>query len=150
MNAGHNHPFVLFEKGGLEPLSKGGFCLGVFNDNKYEEGHVQMNPGDTLILYTDGVTEAMNAKHEMYGEARLYLTIHKLLDKNVKEIEKGILADLQTFSTGAPQSDDVTMVLMKVHPLFPADGESGKTLPEEAPKRHSKSKKRHPPRKPAR
>ncbi len=142
VNAGHNHPFVLYEKGGLEPLSKGGFCLGVFTDNRYEEGHVQMNPGDTLILYTDGITEAMNPKHDMYGEARLYLTIHKLLEKNVKEIEQGILADLQTFSSGAPQSDDVTMVLMKIHPLFPTDGESGKTLPRAEEKSHRPSKKR--------
>ncbi len=121
VNAGHNHPFVLYEKGGIEPLSKGGFCLGVFTDNKYEEGEVHLNPGDSLILYTDGVTEAMNAKNEMYGEARLYLTMHKLLEKSVKDIERGILADMKIFTDGTPQNDDVTLVLMKVNPLFPTD-----------------------------
>lgn len=128
VNAGHNHPFVLFERGGLEPLSKGGFCLGVFTDNRYEEGQLQLSPGDTLILYTDGITEAMNGKHEMYGEARLYLTMHKLHEKSAKDVEKGILSDLHHFSNGAPQSDDVTMVLMKINPLFPKNGEPGKGL----------------------
>jgi sigma-B regulation protein RsbU (phosphoserine phosphatase) len=120
VNAGHNHPFVLFERGGLEPLSKGGFCLGVFDDNKYEEGQLQLSPGDTLILYTDGITEAMNQKNEMYGEARLYLTMHKLMTQPVEEVQKAILADLDAFVAGAPQSDDVTMALMKVNPLFSA------------------------------
>jgi len=128
VNAGHNHPFILFEKGGIEPLSKGGFCLGVFSDNRYEEGEIRLNPGDALILYTDGVTEAMNAKNDMYGEARLYLTMHKMLDKNVKEIERSILSDIKSFADGAPQADDVTLVLMKVNPLFPADPAPQKPL----------------------
>jgi len=137
VNAGHNHPFILFEKGGIEPLSKGGFCLGVFTDNRYEEGEIRLNPGDTLILYTDGVTEAMNAKNEMYGEARLYLTMHKMLDKSVKEIERSILSDMKSFTDGAPQADDVTLVLMKVNPLFPVESAPQK------PRKHRETANSH-------
>jgi sigma-B regulation protein RsbU (phosphoserine phosphatase) len=140
VNAGHNHPFILFEKGGIEPLSKGGFCLGVFSDNRYEEGEIRLNPGDSLILYTDGVTEAMNAKNEMYGEARLYLTMHKMLEKNVKEIERSILSDIKLFTNGAPQTDDVTLVLMKVNPLFPVEAAAEKPT-KHRPSAHPRPRK---------
>ncbi len=146
VNAGHNHPFVVWAKGGLETLSKGGFCLGVFDDCKYEEGELRLNPADTLILYTDGVTEAMNHKHDLYGEARLYITMNKLIEKNVPDMQKGILEDIKVFADGTPQNDDVTLVLMKVNPLFPISGE-GRSKSHPAPKKLKQKLKRKPSKK---
>ncbi|MCX5996080.1 MAG: SpoIIE family protein phosphatase, partial [Chloroflexi bacterium] len=70
---------------------------------------------DTLVMYTDGVTEAMNGDSQLYSEARLLGCLNKLRGKNVGDIIHGVKADIDIFAQGTPQSDDITMVVLEFY-----------------------------------
>ena len=82
---------------------------------RYRQNQIQLNQGDLLYLYTDGVTEATDIYNELYGEARL----QEILDKNaalpLEEILKNIKKNIDLFVKGAPQFDDITMLALKIH-----------------------------------
>lgn len=115
VNAGHNYPLIVQSGGGIFALNISGLCLGVLPDSRYEQAEIRLHPGDILSLYTDGVTEANNKKYELYGEPRLFSMLSNLAQKDVRDIEIGILEDVRVFSDGTPQADDITMVLMKIN-----------------------------------
>jgi phosphoserine phosphatase RsbU/P len=117
VNAGHNYPFIIRASGGFDQLDRGGTCLGFFEDSTYEEGSFIVNPGDVLILYTDGVTEAMNKRGDLFGEARLYSTISNQIADDARSIESGLLENIRLFSAGTTQGDDITTVIMKLRPI---------------------------------
>ncbi len=112
-NAGHNNPYLFSP--GKEPkrLSEGGIVVGMLPDYNYEESSVEFPAGDVFILYSDGVTEAMNFSEEEYGEERFESSIRKNLHLPAEEIIKEIFKDVEIFTKGAPQSDDITMVIVK-------------------------------------
>ncbi len=112
-NAGHNSPYLFSP--GKEPLrlSKGGIIVGMIPDYAYEEDSVNFTNDDVFILYSDGVTEAMNFSDEEYGEERLENAVKKNLHLSADEMIKEIFKDVETFTKGAPQSDDITMVIIK-------------------------------------
>lgn len=113
INCGHNHPF-LFRKGGrIEPLREGGLILGVIEETDFSAGSVQIEPGDLLILYTDGVTEVHNPKREMYGEHRLVRAINEARSMNTEDIIKKIYDEINEFAYKGIMEDDVTMVCLK-------------------------------------
>jgi len=114
VNAGHNYPIVFKPTGGFVQLEAGGIGLGMIPDVRYTEGEIQLNGSELLLLYTDGVTEAMNRTQDLYGETRLCTQISNLLSCGPGEIETHIVNDVESFSEGIPQVDDCTMVLMKV------------------------------------
>lgn len=120
VNAGHNFPFIIRAAGGFEELNSGGTCLGFFEETPYEEGSLTLLPGDVLLLYTDGVTEAMNRKGDLFGEARLYSTLSSLLAKDARSIQDALLDSIRAFSGGTPQADDITTVLLKIDPELQA------------------------------
>lgn len=115
VNAGHNPPILGHEDGSVEYIrGKSGFVLAGFPGFKYQKQSFEMKPGDFLFLYTDGVTEAMNVKSELYGENRL---INLLEDSKPtsKQICTRVLKDVKKFVGEAEQSDDITMLCFCLH-----------------------------------
>ena len=113
-NAGHNHPFILSKDGTVKYLDKGGLILGIMPDLDYELDSVALERGDALVMYTDGVSEAMNKENEEFGENRLLDVCQKLRNNSASTIRDGILNAVNDFSQGAPQYDDITLVVLKV------------------------------------
>ncbi len=114
VNAGHNPPYIFHKDGSFETLDEGGLILGMMAGVAYEIGSAQLQPGDMLITFTDGVTEAKNLQQEMYEEENLEALIAQSLDKSVKDFAGLLLNELETFSQGMPQGDDITMLGLKV------------------------------------
>ena len=109
-NAGHNPPLMI-DSGGIRYLTiKSGFVLGPMEDSEYETERLTMQPGDTLFLYTDGVTEAINHGEELYGEPRLLEALRCGPKEDLTEMIHYIRAEVTKHADGAPQSDDVTML----------------------------------------
>jgi ligand-binding sensor protein/putative methionine-R-sulfoxide reductase with GAF domain len=120
-NAGHNHPLV-YRHGNPEPeaLETGGIVLGVLKNANYSEEKVQLNKGDTIVFYSDGVTEAKRENGEMFGEKRLHDTIWEYINNNQNTIKAQSLLDriyniLRSFSSDVPLNDDLTIVVLVVN-----------------------------------
>jgi sigma-B regulation protein RsbU (phosphoserine phosphatase) len=114
VNAGHNPPYII-RNGKIIKLEKGGIIFGVmktFTPYIFEE--VKLKKDDVIILYTDGVSEAMNLNNEEYSEEKLQEIAESLVDKTAEEILNGIKEDVQIFTQGNVQSDDITMIVIKV------------------------------------
>ncbi len=112
-NAGHNPPVLVRAKGGFEQLEGGGMILGILPMAQYQESRVKMESGDVLVLYSDGVTEAVNSKDEDFGEARLAEFVASIKDRPAMEIVNAVHAQVAIFSEGAPPADDITVVVAK-------------------------------------
>lgn len=112
VNAGHNPPVIYKKDSGFEYLkSKHGFVLAGMEGVRYQDISLDFKPGDRLLLYTDGVTEAVNESFELYGEDRLISFLNNHTDLNNTELISGIRKDMNTFSGKADQADDITMLL---------------------------------------
>ena len=113
-NAGHNYPIVLPAAGGWRYLEEGGLPLGIAPEHLYEQGSAQLEPGDSLLLYTDGITDARNMDGEDYGEERLQAFAGCLpRDYTADQIIRAVAADVSRFTGGAEQADDITLVALK-------------------------------------
>ncbi len=114
VNAGHNPPFLLRRDGACEKLDKGGMILGVFSyAPRYEEGTALLEPGDCLVLYTDGVTEAMSPEHREFTDQRLIDTARRSAGSPPAGIIAAVQEAIREHAAGAPQSDDITMLVLK-------------------------------------
>jgi phosphoserine phosphatase RsbU/P len=115
VNAGHNYPMLLRRDGTVERLERGGMILGVLKTTTpYEEETVPLRDGDVLLLFTDGVSEAMSKESVEYGEERLLSTVQGCKDCEPDAIIARIHDDILQHSAGASQSDDITMMVLKV------------------------------------
>ena len=113
-NAGHNPPLVRHADGKFEYLrSRAGFVLAGMDGVNYKAQELQLERGDTIYLYTDGVTEATDANKELYGEDRLLSAINSREFESMEELCRFIKADVDAFVGDAPQFDDITMVALK-------------------------------------
>ncbi len=113
-NAGHNPPRVVRSDGGIEVVEPtGNLVLAIDPEQKYANAEVQLYPGDTLVLYTDGVTEAENVQEEEYGEMRLDALLPGLVSQESSEIADGIVASVREYAGEAAQSDDITCVVSR-------------------------------------
>jgi len=113
-NAGHHFPYVFSAHGGLRKTADGGGMLvGMFEAAKYESGSLRLEPGEGLLLYTDGVTEAFNAGNAMFGERGLETSLEAAAHAPVDQIVKGMLGEIKAFVGAAPQSDDVTVLAIR-------------------------------------
>lgn len=117
-NAGHNPPLLLHPDGRLERLTEGGLLLGFLADQSYLQGTTALEPGDVLLLFTDGVTEAVNPQAESreqkyFGEERLIETLRTNAGRSVAEIQAAVLAAVSEHTRRSPQSDDITLVVIK-------------------------------------
>lgn len=113
-NAGHNPPYLLRRNNVVEalPLSQN-FIVGVFDDFVYTNSTLKLEPGDAIILYTDGVTEAFNEERQQFGEKGLEKTLESVPGADSKEIIEAIKEDVTEFSGNEPQSDDITILSLK-------------------------------------
>jgi phosphoserine phosphatase RsbU/P len=112
-NAGHNPPVVVRGSGEVALLDGGGPVLGVLPIAPYREMRTGFFPGDLLAIYSDGVTEAVNAAGEEFGEERLIQTLKRHQNEPAAAIVDRVNADVAEFAAGAPQADDITLVIAK-------------------------------------
>jgi serine phosphatase RsbU (regulator of sigma subunit) len=113
-SAGHNPPYLLRATGAVEPLSEvGGIPLGLFDYMGYTGNRTQLEPGDALFLYTDGVPEANNAADEEFTYERLASSLRDGMSLPCREMIGHLTRDVLAFTAGAPQSDDITMLCIR-------------------------------------
>jgi len=113
INAGHNNPILRRANGSIERLDVGGLPLGILPDAKYEAASVTLAPGDWLIIFTDGLVEAENARQEEYGETQLLSVINSAAASTPAEMLNRLMAEVDLFVGQTPQHDDVTCLLVK-------------------------------------
>jgi sigma-B regulation protein RsbU (phosphoserine phosphatase) len=113
-NGGHNSPFLLHANGLSEmlPVSRNPI-VGAIEGLDFKDDSIQLEVGDTLVLYTDGVNEATNSSFEEYGDDRMAETLTALNGKSCKEIVDGQLESVRAFAGEAEQSDDITILALK-------------------------------------
>ena len=117
-NAGHNPPAIRRKDGEYEFLkSRPNFILAGMDGVKYRKYELQLQPGDEIFLYTDGVTEAQDRDHQLFGEERLMASLNEKQGLSVEEICKKVKADVDAFVGEADQFDDITMVSVKLSSL---------------------------------
>ncbi len=115
VNAGHNPPVVLDEKSGtMHTLDGTGIALGALEDATYEEKKMPLLSGTSIVFYTDGITEACNMEGELFGEERLNKAIQASAGLKAGEVMDHIKAATLAFCGGAPQADDMTLMVVKV------------------------------------
>jgi len=112
-NAGHDTA-LLVGKGGPRPVFPStGTVLGLFPDQSYANETVELAPGETLVLYTDGVTEAANPQDSLFGDERLHACFAENAGATATEAVDRLLQQVRTFAAGAPQSDDITILAVR-------------------------------------
>jgi sigma-B regulation protein RsbU (phosphoserine phosphatase) len=113
-NAGHNAPYLIHADGNVEALPMSTNCvIGAIEGLSFNAGSLKLENGDMLVLYTDGVNEAVNNALEEYGEQRLYDTLCQMKGKTCRETIDGLSESVKAFADGAPQSDDITLLSFK-------------------------------------
>jgi serine phosphatase RsbU (regulator of sigma subunit) len=113
LNAGHNPPLIVHAAGTVEQLASGGLPLGIKRDADYREGRSQLQPGDVLVIYSDGVTEATSPSGEEFGPTRLYEVVSRNIEASAAGIRDRIESSLTKFSQGTSAADDITLVIVK-------------------------------------
>jgi sigma-B regulation protein RsbU (phosphoserine phosphatase) len=116
-NAGHNPPVLVRNAPSgdrnFDLLEGGGMILGILPMSQYQEFRVKMEPGDILVLFSDGVTEAVDPDDQDFGEQRLADLVASLRDRPAKEIVEAVHAEVARFTQGAPPADDITVVVAR-------------------------------------
>jgi serine phosphatase RsbU (regulator of sigma subunit) len=113
LNAGHNPPLIVHAAGTVEQLASGGLPLGIKGDADYREGRTTLQPGDVLVIYSDGVTEAASPNGEEFGPTRLYEVVSRNVEASAAGIRDRIESALTKFSQGTQAADDITLVIVK-------------------------------------
>ena len=113
INAGHPSPLLLRPGEILEPFTEGSFPVGLLPGADYVAACVELQPGDTLVLFSDGVTEAMDPEEQMFGTSRLREVLAGHYNAPLDSLQRTILESVQTFARGASQADDVTLLLVR-------------------------------------
>jgi len=117
INAGHNNPILRRSSGLIERLDVGGLPIGIQPEAKYESASIALGPGDWLIIFTDGLVEAVNARDEEFDEPRLLSALEAGVSTTPKELLDRLMASLDLFVGSTPQHDDVTCLLVKAETL---------------------------------
>jgi sigma-B regulation protein RsbU (phosphoserine phosphatase) len=112
-NAGHNPPVIVRVNGGVENLEGGGPPLGILSIVNYAEYREKLEPGDVLAIYSDGVTEASNAKDEEFGDAQFAEVLKANRQKGALDIVGAVTQELTVFTAGSPPADDITLIIAK-------------------------------------
>ena len=116
LNAGHNPPLILHAAGTVEQLASGGLPLGIKRDAEYREGRTLLQRGDVLVIYSDGVTEAVSPTGEEFGATRLYEVVSRNVEASAAGIRDRIESSLTKFAQGTSAADDITLVIVKRQP----------------------------------
>jgi len=113
INAGHNVPILRKSTGTVERLEAGGIPVGILADAPYQVGAARLEAGDWLVIFTDGMVEAVNRKDEEYGEGELLRLVDRESGASPAELLQSLLADLDRHVGNTPQHDDITCLLLK-------------------------------------
>ena len=113
VNAGHNVPILRKTSGAAERLEAGGIPVGIFAESPYQVGTARLESGDWLVIFTDGVVEAVNSKDEEYGEPELIRLVDRGSGSAPAELLRSLLAELDRHVGNTPQHDDITCLLLK-------------------------------------
>lgn len=118
-NAGHNPCFKLKVDGGVDEVGPEGIALGLVPPHQFyvDEMSLTLEPGEVLVFYTDGVTEAMNADSQEYGDDRFKASITRQSGKSAGEMLPALVEDVRAYVAGAPPHDDITLVLLRRLPV---------------------------------
>jgi sigma-B regulation protein RsbU (phosphoserine phosphatase) len=113
-NAGHPSPYILRSGDGVEVLpATGGMALGVVEDFAYSSKQLRLHDHDSLLLYSDGITEATDSHGNFFADARLAKTLVELSDQPLKALVDGVVKRVTAFAGDAPQADDITIMVMQ-------------------------------------
>ncbi len=112
-NAGHNNPYLIAADGKMTKLSVGGIIVGIMPEAQYDESTIDINPGEFLILFSDGITEAMDSAEEEFGDKRLTDIVLNNRKESVENIIDIIFGEVKLFAGSSPQMDDMTVVIIK-------------------------------------
>ena len=113
-NAGHNPPYIMKANGSVQPLPMSkDVVAGFLDDYQFTEETLQLEPGDTLLMFTDGVTEAVDPEENEYGDERLQRLLGQLVTSDCQQIIDTVKADVKAFAGEAEQSDDITLLALK-------------------------------------
>jgi serine phosphatase RsbU (regulator of sigma subunit) len=113
VNCGHNPPLLLRASGGAESLQEGGPALGLFAEGGFEAGTVRLDPGDSLVLYTDGVVEPADGRDAEFGVARLEAAVRSAIGRPATEALRAVIDATRAFSGRDDYDDDFTLVVMR-------------------------------------
>lgn len=114
-NAGHNPPLLCHNQDEkTELLSIGGTLVGIMEDSAFEKDTVTLSSGDVLVLYTDGITDSVNNNEEFFGEERFFQLVEEHRSSGAQELMDRIYNEITSFSAGAPQFDDMTLIVLKM------------------------------------
>jgi hypothetical protein len=113
INAGHPSPFLIRRGVAEEPFTEGSYPVGLVQEAEYVTARVKLEPGDTLILFSDGVTEAMDPSEDLYGVPRLREVLTGQSDCALDKLQKSILESVENFAKGAHQADDLTLLIVR-------------------------------------
>jgi serine phosphatase RsbU (regulator of sigma subunit) len=118
VNAGHNPPFLLRRNGkgvaDCRTLTTGGLFIGLFEGTGYDEETLDLESGDLHVAFTDGVTEALNTAGDEFGESRLQGLLESFAHLPAAEVRTRLIESIRAWSSGAPQHDDFTFIVLKV------------------------------------
>ncbi len=129
VNAGHETPFICKKGQGYAPYKiRAGFVLAGMEGTRYRMGSTQLEPGDKLFQYTDGVTEATNSRNELYGMERLEAVLNRNAEAVPDKLLPAVKADIDAFVGGAPQFDDITMLCLEFKEMMNASNPNELTL----------------------
>lgn len=114
-NAGHNPPCIISPTGEITEIGRAqGIALGVTTElDLYKQNFVKLKTNDTLLLYTDGVTEAMNMQRELFGEERLLAFLRKNGSSTLSDLINNLVNEVESFANGAEQADDITLLAIR-------------------------------------
>ena len=112
-NAGHDRPFLLTKNKKVRRLKTGGIVLGVMEKFPFEEETITLGEDDLLVIYSDGIAEAMNEREELFGEEQIERVIRRHQKGSAAEIIDHIVAAARAHAGKYPQSDDMTIVVLK-------------------------------------
>lgn len=112
-NAGHDYPYLFRASGKTERLESTGIPIGMLPESKYDESSVQLESGDVLFVYSDGIVDATNADGNMFTEERLAYLVESNTGKSPQEIASAIEKEILKFIGKTPQFDDMTMLILK-------------------------------------
>lgn len=113
INAGHPSPILIRGGTAEAPFTEGSFPVGLIPDANYVAAHLKLEPDDTLVLFSDGVTEAMDPEEQLYGVPRLLETLSDTQGAPLEQIQSRILESVQTFARGTRQADDLTLLVVR-------------------------------------
>ncbi len=112
-NGGHDQPILIRKNSSHSGLEATGMLVGIFEETTFGKSSLQLEPGEQLFIYTDGVTEAMNRNEEEFGMEKMISILEKEKDKSTDELLERLIKEIQNHAAGQQQSDDITMMLIK-------------------------------------